>query len=59
MFGLGKTPVLKRTCIGQLSFTNMSGYSNDGMVRTELIVFEAWIDEVMIDHCVIRQFHQT
>ena len=31
-----------------LRFSCMSCYSNDGMVRTELVMLEAWINQVMV-----------
>ena len=45
--------------IESLGFTDMSGDRNDSMVSTELVVFKAGIDEVMVEHCVARDLHQA
>ncbi len=31
----------------------MSGDGNDGMIGTELVVFEAWVNQMMIEHGVV------
>ncbi|ROR21296.1 hypothetical protein EDB67_11276 [Vibrio crassostreae] len=44
------TSYLQGECVNLviLCFTNMRGNRDYGMISTELVVFKAWIDEVMV-----------
>ena len=36
-----------------LGFADMSGDENDSVIGTELVAFEAWVNQMMVEHSVV------
>ncbi len=39
--------------MSNLGLADMSGDGNDSVIGTELVVFEAWVNQVVIEHGVV------